>query len=367
MKRVLSIVPYPYLPYFSGGQKLIALFNEYLGTHCTLLVAGTVNNDASLAKHYRFFPVLRAGKLRFFDLAAYRQLRAIVQQQQVDTVIIEHPYLGWMGRLLQRQCGVQLVVHTHNVEYLRFRSIGKAWWPLLKLYEGWTLRLADRVLCISEEDRRHMIDVLGVREEQCLLVPYGIRQEAPPTGKAAAKEQLCLQYGLDAEATLLFFNGLLDYKPNTDALDVILHQIHPLLKQAGLRCQVLIAGKRLPARYSELKSYAAGGIVYAGFVEDIDACTKGADILLNPVLSGGGVKTKMIEALGLNTTVVACSSAAAGVDPVLCGNKLKVVTDGDWQAFAAAVVEAAQEKSDLPTAFYDVHAWQQIARRVSVL
>jgi hypothetical protein len=38
MKKVLAIAPYSYLPYFSGGQKFIALFFEHLGKEVELTV-----------------------------------------------------------------------------------------------------------------------------------------------------------------------------------------------------------------------------------------------------------------------------------------------------------------------------------------
>ena len=94
----------------------------------------------------------------------------------------------------------------------------------------------------------------------------------------------------------------------------------------------------MPESFNELKQWNNVNISYAGFVDDIDFYTKAADVLLNPVTSGGGVKTKMIEALGMNTTVVATATGASGVKKELCGKKLVVVPDNNWQLFVEAVV-----------------------------
>ena len=67
MKKVLNIAPYQYLPYFSGGQKLIAHFNHYLGEQCVLHVAGTPDNDAALAVTCTFHPVLKKSRFRYAD------------------------------------------------------------------------------------------------------------------------------------------------------------------------------------------------------------------------------------------------------------------------------------------------------------
>ena len=364
MKRVLTIVPYPYLPFFSGGQKLIAHFTSFLGEQCALHVAGTNNNDAALATNYTFHPVLINSQLRYADLFAFFRLKKIIKEHRIETVIIEHPYLGWLGWMLKKSCGIKLVIHTHNVEYERFRTVGKSWWPLLKWYEGFVLRAADTVFCISAEDKNRMIEQLNVPASNCVLIPYGIIQNELPVDKVSSKQQVCVTHKLDPNALLLFFNGLLDYKPNTDALRTIIEKINPLLKQSGLQYTILIAGKRLPDEFGELKQWNSEHIFYAGFVEDIDLYTKAADILLNPVNSGGGVKTKMIEALGLNTSVVATETGATGVDRTVCGNKLSIVNDGDWNGFVKSIATVANAgTTDTPAAFYETYNWTAVVTK----
>jgi hypothetical protein len=40
MKKILVIAPYPYLPFFSGGQKFIAKFLDYLSKEAQVTVVG---------------------------------------------------------------------------------------------------------------------------------------------------------------------------------------------------------------------------------------------------------------------------------------------------------------------------------------
>lgn len=365
MKKVLNIVPYPYLPFFSGGQKLIAHFNAYLSEQCVLHVAGTSNNDQSLVTNYSFHPVLGNSKLRYANPFVFYQLKRIINDQEIETVIIEHPYLGWLGWMLKKFCGIKLIVHTHNIEYERFRTIGKPWWPLLKLYEGFVLRMADNVFCISDEDRQWMISKMKVKAGNCTVVPYGIVNDQIPTDRPYCKEQVCIRHDIDKTKTLLFFNGLLDYKPNTDALRTIIADLNPLLLRSNLNYHILVAGKRLPASFDGLKQWNKVNISYAGFVDDIDFYTKAADILLNPVTTGGGVKTKMIEALGLNTSVVATETGAIGVDTTVCGNKLKLVPDGSWDQFVEALVYFTKNPQiKTPDSFYSCYHWQEIIKKV---
>lgn len=367
MKKVLTIVPYQFLPYFSGGQKLIAQFNYFLGDVCELHVAGTLDNNSTDINSYCFHPLLKKSRFRYIDLTAYYRLKKLIRNKVIDTVILEHPYLGWLGWLIKKTGPLKLAIHTHNIEYERFRTLGKPWWKILQWYETAVLRSADIVFCISDEDRQWMIDKMQVKAEKCILVPYGITAEAVPTDKAMCKKQVCIQHQIDASKKILFFNGLLDYKPNTDALKAILEEINPLLLQTNLSYHILIAGKRLPESFNELKHWNNVNISYAGFVEDIDFYTKAADVLLNPVTSGGGVKTKMIEALGMNTTVVATATGASGVKKELCGEKLVVVPDDNWQLFVEAVVSATTQEYTTPDEFYNMYSWKKITQRVAAL
>ena len=363
MQKVLNIVPYPFLPYFSGGQKLIAYFNQFLGSKCKLYVAGTRDNVPTGDESYRFLPLLATSKLRYFDLTLYFRTKKHIEKNNIDTVIIEHPYLGWLGRLLKLTTGVQLIYHTHNVEFARFKSLGKFWWPLLKIYERMALRSADLVCCISQEDREQFIQELNVPAEKCIIVPYGILQQQVPQNKSDLKKEICIRHGLNPDKSLLFFNGLLDYAPNTQALQKIIEKINPLLQQSGLAYEILIAGKRLPASFNELKDLNKENIHYAGFVDDIDAYTAAADLLLNPVITGGGVKTKVIEAIGLNTSVVSTRSGAVGIDMHVCDEKIRVAEDRDWHGFSKQIIAQLSAKPQTPSAFYQQYYWGNIIDR----
>ena len=81
---------------------------------------------------------------------------------------------------------------------------------------------------------------------------------------------------------------------------------------------------------------------------------------MNPVNTGGGVKTKMIEALGLGATVIATENGAIGVDRSVCGEKLKVVGNDDWEGFVDQIILATTEEKITPPEFYKKYTWSEI-------
>ena len=102
-----------------------------------------------------------------------------------------------------------------------------------------------------------------------------------------------------------------------------------------------------------------------GFVEDIGLYFKGADVFINPVVEGGGIKTKLVEALGYNVNAVSTVNGAIGVPAALCNGKLLLVNDDDWAGFAQAVTVAVKIIADISPAYYEHFYWGHNAERAA--
>jgi polysaccharide biosynthesis protein PslH len=368
MKKILAIAPYSYLPYFSGGQKFIAKFFEYLSRETDLTVISVAENKVELAKTYKIIPLLKKSFSRYYDLSLVTKITSLVKKEKFDAIIWEHPYYAWLAKRIKKRTGVKTIIHTHNIEYQRFRSTGRWWWPILKIYEKRCLKRSDAVLFITPEDKDFAITKWKIEKEKCIIVPFGVDTEKYPGDKADCKKTICQKHHIQEEEKILLFNGLLNYKPNLDALKVILNEINPLLlRQISFRYKIIICGKGLPEELNSLKSYADKNIIYAGFVDDIDTYFKGADLFLNPVQSGGGIKTKMVEAIGYGTTVISTETGASGIDKAAAGNKLITVADNNWKEFADAIISNADISSQTQKNFYDIYYWGNIIQNAGWL
>jgi glycosyltransferase involved in cell wall biosynthesis len=150
-----------------------------------------------------------------------------------------------------------------------------------------------------------------------------------------------------------------------DALKLILEQINPLLlASTTFKYKIIICGKDLPIEMNNLLEYADKNIIYAGFVDSIDTYFKAADIFLNPVQSGGGIKTKMVEAIAYGATVVATETGAIGILKTVCGQKLSIVADNDWNGFANAILQVSSIESTTPEVYYEYYYWENIINRI---
>jgi glycosyltransferase involved in cell wall biosynthesis len=243
--------------------------------------------------------------------------------------------------------------------------MGKRWWWIMKGYEKWFFRRADEILFVSPEDEKFAIEQWEIKKEKCVEVAFGVEISEFPRDKHECSVRVKSKHHIGVDERVLLFNGLLDYKPNLDALMIILNEINPrLLQQQSFRYKILICGKRLPEELNGLKNFADKNLIYAGFVDDIEMYFKGADLFLNPVQTGGGIKTKMVESIAFGTTVVTTKTGAAGIYQNKCGSKLVVVADDDWNPFTSAIVDNVDRKDVTPSIYYEYYYWGNIIRKV---
>lgn len=367
MAKILSLVPYKIFPANFGGQRAIALLNEYLAKECEMVCVTVHSNQPQDAKGYTLLNILSGSSLRYINLFYFFTLRKIIRRQQITHIMLEHPYFGWLGILLKKSTGVKLVIRSHNIESLRWKSLGKWWWKILWRYERTTHRAADFNFFITGHDREYAIRNFTLHAPRCTTITYGIGiNHAPlPEEKEYCKAILNERHSIKPHETIFLFNGALDYRPNYLAVQAIVQNINPVFLQEGFPYKIIICGKGLPAEMDELKEYKGLHIIYAGFVDDIELYFKGADTFLNAVTEGGGIKTKLVEALGYNLNAVSTKNGAFGVEAKLTNNKLVIIDNDDWITFAKAAKNISRNKNRIPQNFYDHFYWGSIATKAA--
>jgi hypothetical protein len=360
--RVISIVPHRLLPLRNGGQQAIAKLHHYIGQLCNDDVITTTDSaDSNFAFHLH--KLLPQGRIRYLQYPGFSKVMQIAIENKSTHVICEHPYMIFTAIALSKKLGIPWFLRSHNIEFERYKSFGKFFWPALRLYERYAMQHADGIFFITPEDAQWAETNFKLPAAKCHNVPFGTDMQAIPPGHAQAKEQVAAQLSISKDIPWLYFLGALDYSPNETAVKYILDEIQPRIDKAGTAYEIIIAGDGLsPALQEQIKERKH--IRYAGFVNDLDIFLKACDIMVNPVLKGGGVKTKAIEALGYNKTVISSASGAAGILQNVCGNKLQVIPDNDWDGFAKATTEAMNNTDNIPQQFYDTYYHGNIAKKV---
>jgi glycosyltransferase involved in cell wall biosynthesis len=242
--------------------------------------------------------------------------------------------------------------------------MGKAWWPLVFAVEWLAFRLAHHLYFISPDEVRPGQQAFGLSPEKCSVLPYGTPHAHQPE-RQNARDRIRQKHGYGEKECLIIFFGPQTYQPNLEAVMRIVERIEPAFRQmADFPYRFLICGGGLPAQHDQLRAYR--NVDYLGYVEDIEAYVQAADLMVNPVNSGGGVKTKLVEAIALGTTVVSSYTGALGVVPQACGPKLRRVADEDYPAFAETLLQCFRDgQVPTPATFYDTYYWGNIVQSVS--
>jgi len=359
LKNLLSVVPYPLFPSTSAGRRSIVQFNSYCAEKLSVNVVNTPR-DKPRELAFDLLPVFTNSKLRYFNPFYLAKLKRIIKEKNIQFVLFEHPYMAWMGMQLNN---VKWGIRSHNIEYERFRNFGKSWWPILKKYELAAYSNADAVFFITEDDENFA--AANCRMKNSFVMPTGMTVSARPTDNKACNQLLKKMHNLEADEKILLYNGALDYRPNIEALDIILQHINPILEaRKDFKYKILVCGNGLPESYNKLEAYKNHNIIFCGYVDDITLYVKGADLYLNPLMSGGGIKTRLVEALAYNTNAVSTENGYIGFNDAVANNKIKVVPDGDWQAFTNATVDmCSKQLPDTGDDFYLYYYWGNIVNR----
>ncbi len=360
MPKVLSLVWYKVYPPVFGGQKGIALFNRQLAKHCDLVCICSGNNEP--AEPYTVLPVLPTGQRHVINPFYWQKVKGISKKEKPEVIILEHPYQGIAAWLAARASKASLVVHSHNIESERFCRIGKWWWPILRVYEKWVHRRADLSLFKTEEDLDWAVKHFRLDRNKCVVIPFGISQteSAQTDATTPVPGIIRKKYQIDNEEKIFLFAATLDYEPNASAVENIFRELAPRLRAAGIRFRIIICGRnRFPA-FQYLNTLTDPNVIMAGEVESIKPFLWEADVFINPVLYSGGIQTKNIDAIANGCNTVCFTSQATGISADVCGDKLMMAADHNWEDFTRLMLISASHQTTTPSSFYQYFDWERI-------
>lgn len=368
-KRILAVISYPFLPATTGGEISTLNLLSYLSHRHQVTVFTVEPYDARFDLGTSKFELIFGMPFkpgRYIDLRLIFRLRKLIREKQSEWLFFDQPWFGWLMMILRLVSRRKIFIRSNNIEYLRFKSMGKWFWQMLYIYEKWTYRSADLVIFVSESDRIKAIHEFDLKPEKTLLTPYGIGYSAIPEKSSPSKiAQLRSDLNINHGEKMLLFFSTLSYFPNYEAAGFIADALYPLLKQqAPFGFKIIICGKGLPG-FVRKKLDNKPEIRYCGFVEDIDLYIDAADVMINPLLSGGGVKTKAVDTLARNQRVVSTVNGAEGIDPAVCGQNLIRAADHDWNDFATKLIATIDLPKAIPQAFYETYGWPFIIQTLT--
>ena len=236
-----------------------------------------------------------------------RALAELAAQGRVDVWQLE--WTGYLPMIDAALPGPRVVI-AHNVDTLIWqryyeneanplkRAFLKTQWHKFRRFEKHAFRQATRVVAVSEEDAGLIRTQFG--QPNVDVVDNGIDR--------AFFEQVQGQ----RDPTRILFLGALDWRPNLDAVGLLLDKIFPQVRQSEPAAKLWIVGRHPPASLVERARQTLGVELHAD-VADVRPYLGASGVMAVPLRIGGGSRLKILEALACGLPVVSTRVGAEGL------------------------------------------------------
>jgi glycosyltransferase involved in cell wall biosynthesis len=353
--RVLFVSPYPICPPIHGGGVFMYQTVRELARLCELHVIILLDYEHERAAHAELdnmcasseYIVRMEGRQKAFGSTephAVREFRNadlawLIHRQiltkQIDVLQLEYTVLGQYAGGYRR---IPSILFEHDVY---FQSIARrlpfitnaveklqARWEYLRAlrYELRMLPKPDRIQVCSRDNKEYIASFLPQLKHR---IDDGYR--------AGIETSLYDFAPRGREPFTLLFLGSFRHLPNQEALTWFLRDVFPKVRAEEPRARLVVIGSDPPQPHSLPESDA---IDLIGFVDDVRVPLKKYAVFVCPILSGSGVRVKLLEAFAAGIPVVSTRLGAEGLadrDGDLCA-----LAD-DAASFAGHVVKLLRD------------------------
>lgn len=356
--RVLFVSPYPICPPIHGGGVFMHSTVRALGPLVDLHVIAMVDDPKEMQAHAAIlgstasmdFIVRREGQpkglgaITPFAIREFRDqdLEWLIHRQvfnhKIHAVQLEYTQLGQYAGPCRR---LVWTLFEHDVYFQSVARILKSLGPFGKLkgfieylralrYELKLLPTLDEIQTCTEENTSHVLSFLPELQGRVHHdLRAGIDTSAYPFRSAPRRGK-----------TLLFL-GSFRHLPNRAALDWFLTQVMPRVLREEPEARLQVIGSDPPAAH--IIPDCGGAVELIGYVDDILRPFAECDLFVCPILSGSGVRVKLLEAFASG---IPCVSTTIGAEGLSREDGLYCAIADYPAAFAARIVTLLRDPEE---------------------
>lgn len=272
---------------------------------------------------------------RFISSEYNDRLIELIHEKEFDLIQLEGLYLSPYVETIRAFSEAKIVMRSHNIEHeIWERSAENEIGFLKRMY----LKILAKQMRSYEVSRLNKYDLMtSVTERDAqMLKKFGC--ELPLHVCPAPYDETILKPDRSKmEFPSLFFIGALDWMPNTEGLDWFLKNVWEKVSLQFPDLKFYIAGRSADkAKLPEMKN-----VVIVGEVENAYDFMNSKGLMIVPLLSGSGIRVKIIEGMALGKTIVTTSLGAEGIP---CKDGQNILIADTPEAFAEKIVKCLNEK-----------------------
>lgn len=270
---------------------------------------------------------------RFFVSEVSERLEKLLQNDTFDIIQFEGIFMGPYLDIVRKNSTAKCVLRPHNIEYRIWERFIKSeknglkslYLQLqtrrLKKYEIEIIPQFDGIVPISDADRAY---IESFTDSPILTIPCA-------TDLKKYKES-------PSEKANFFHIGAMDWMPNVSGIEWFLDKVWPLVIAKLPNATFNLAGRLMP---DSLMTNSQKGVTVIGEVESALTFYKENGILVVPLLSGSGIRIKIIEGMSYGKAIVSTTIGAMGIN--LNANEDIVISDTP-EDFADAMIQLHEDK-----------------------
>ena len=326
-QNILDISYIPIYPIDTGGRSYIySCISRLINNKFKVsLICPRINNCITEKESSKFKIIDKLSTTLFKFLSPITLYYILKEAKKHDTIIFDCPWFIPIFGFILRILGRKIEMREQNIEFLRFKSYNNPLWILYFLYEKFSYNLSNKIRFISESDKELAFKCFNLKNKDFVIEEFcpDITRFFPSN---KYKSEIRRSLNLEEKEKFILFFGSLNYTPNLYAIQTIKDEIIPRLNKYKILYKIVVCGKNPPSIYDS-------NIIYTGFVEKIERYIQSCDVMINPITSGGGVKTKVVETLACETKVISTKEGAEGI-PI---SELLIIAD-NWDNFCMELI-----------------------------
>lgn len=244
---------------------------------------------------------------RFISDDFKNKLVEILSKEKYDIVQLEMIYMAPYIETIREHSDAKIVLRAHNVEHLIWERIAKKtkflpkrWYinhlvRTLKKYELEAINKVDGIAAITYRDAAFF---RGETAVPVIDIPFGVNPEDfTPSFEVKEKPSL-------------YHIGSMNWMPNDEGIYWFLKNVWDKVARREPDVVLNLAGRHMPKWLTKLKKK---NVNVLGEVPDAKEFIKNNDIAVVPLLSGSGIRIKIIESMAMGRTVVTTMVGAEGI------------------------------------------------------
>ena len=244
------------------------------------------------------------------------ELTDYILNEKFDVVDLEFTFMSELINIeLLQKHNVKIVCTIHNIEHkfvydvYKKRGIPKFICSYeadrLKKYEVNIMKIIDKIASISSYDTEYYNQLIG--EDKVKYLPSILTMR---------------DYAWTGEGDYIIFPGSLNFEPNLEAMRWFCFKILPKVVKKHPSLRLRITGK-IPSQEIYKEFQGNSFIEFTGFLDENELINqyKKSLFAVIPILSGAGIKMKILDCMSMGVPVLCTEFAALGItndSNVLC-------------------------------------------------